>query len=173
MTTSILSPPVPQPAHDVAQPARVSFRQPVSTDGFIDAAWWPRSRDLTVELPPLLDVLWTAAREVTRIGYPFVAWDAAPRRMQIEGRSVRLGGFATGDPLTIRLSGQRGQERIDILVIAPDTDPAVAERALLLASQADDPYRAEEILARAGHDPAISQGLAAPAPTRVLPGQGG
>ena len=40
-------------------------------------------------------------------------------------------------------------DRIDILVIAPDTDPAVAERALLFASEAGNPERAEEILARA------------------------
>lgn len=173
MTTAILSPPTSQPPNRTPQPARISFRQPVSTAGFIDAAWWPRSRDLTAELPPLLDVLWTGAREITRIAYPLAAWDAAPRRMLIEGRSVRLGGFATSDPLTVRLSGLSGQERIDILVIPPDTDPAIAQRALLLASQADDPYRAEEIVARATRDPAIEQGLTASAPAEVLAGPGG
>src|SRR6185437_14781281 len=75
MTTSILSSPVPQPADSAPQPARISFRQPVSATGFIDAAWWPRSCDLTTELPPLLDVLWTAAREITRISYHLSAWD--------------------------------------------------------------------------------------------------
>ena len=65
--------------------ARISFRQPVSTDGYIDAAWWPRSLDLTVELPPLLDVLWTAARDITRITYSIAGWDPAPRRLQRRG----------------------------------------------------------------------------------------
>ena len=132
-----------------AEAARISFRQPVSNSGFIDAAWWPRSRDLTSELPLLLEVLWTAAREINRITYNFAAWDRAPRRMRIEGRTVRLGGFATSDPLTVRLSDAWGAERIDILVIAPNTDPALAQRVLLLASEADSPYQAAEILTRA------------------------
>ena len=132
------------------KPARIRFRQPVSTSGFIDAAWWPRSRDLSAELPPLLDVLWTAVREVTRITYNMAAWDPAPERMRVEGRLVRLDGYATSDPLTVRLSDAWGRERIDVLVIAPATDVAVAGRALLLASEAESPYRAGEILARAG-----------------------
>lgn len=135
------------------QRARIALRQPVSGAGFIDAAWWPRSRDLSTELSPLLDVLWTTGREITRITYNLAAWDAAPRRLRIEGRTVRLGGFATSDPLTVRLSDAWGRERLDLLVIAPGTDPAVAKRALLLAGEADSPYRAAEILDRAA-DPA-------------------
>ena len=152
MTTVQLLPPT-QPTTGVAssseRPARISFRQPVSPDGFIDAAWWPRTLDLTNELPQLMDVLWTASREITRITYNVTAWNPAPRRMKIEGRMVRLGGFATSDTNTVRLSDAWGRERIDILVIAPDTDPAIAERALLIAGQTDNPYRAADILARA------------------------
>ena len=131
------------------QAARISFRQPVAGTGFIDAAWWPRTLDLTAELPLLLDVVFSAGRDINRITYNSTAWQPAPRQMQIEGHKVRLGGFATGDPLTVRLSDAWGRERIDILVIAPDTDPSVADRAMQIASSADDPYRAEEILERA------------------------
>jgi hypothetical protein len=144
----------PESTSDTA--ARISFRQPVSTAGFIDAAWWPRSIDLTSELPALLDVLWTAAREITRITYNLQAWTAAPRRMHIDGRTVRLGGFATSDPLTVRLSDAWGRERVDILVIPPTTDPAIAQRALLLASEADNPHRADDILTRADNPTDIS-----------------
>jgi hypothetical protein len=155
-TAQLLQPADTEPRHSTPErasdtAARISFRQPVSTDGFIDAAWWPRSIDLTTELPALLDVLWTAAREITRITYNTDAWNPAPRRMRIQDRTVRLGGFTTSDPLTIRLSDAWGHERIDILVIPPTTDPAIAQRALLLASQPDSPYRADEILTRAGY----------------------
>jgi len=155
----LLPPSDTEPGRDPAaltEAARISFRQPVSRSGFIDAAWWPRSLDLTLELPPLLDVLWTAGREVIRITYNIAAWDPAPRRMGIEGRTVRLGGFTTGDPVTVTLSDAGGAERIDILVIAPSTDPSLAERILLLASESDSPYRAGEILTRAGY-PAVSR----------------
>jgi hypothetical protein len=133
---------------------RVTFRQPVSTSGFIDAAWWPRSRDLTAELPPLLNLLWDAGREVVRLSYSLAAWDHAPRRIRVEGRTVRLGGFNTSDPLTVELADDWGRERIDVLVLDPNTDPSLAQRALLLASVAENPYRASEILARAA-DPTI------------------
>jgi hypothetical protein len=131
-----------------ATASRVGFRQPVSSAGFLDAAWWPRSRDLAAELPALMTVLWTAGRDVTRVTYNLHAWDTAPRRMQIEGRSVRLGGFASSDPVTVRLSDPWGRERIDVLVIAPDTAPDVAERIFAAVETADNPYRAHEILER-------------------------
>ena len=146
-TVQYLEPAAAPPREDTA--ARISFRQPVSTAGYIDAAWWPRSLDLTAELPSLLDVVWTAARDITRVTYSIAGWDPAPRRLRVEGRMVRLGGFAGGDPLTIRLADAWRSDRIDILVIAPDTDPAVAQRALLFASETGNLEQAEEILARA------------------------
>ncbi len=153
MTTAQLLPPTAQPTEEISpspQPAtRISFRQPVSATGFIDAAWWPRTLDLTAELPPLMDVLWTAGREINRVTYNVAAWDPAPRQMRIENRKIRLGGFATSDLLTVRLSDAWGRERIDILVIAPGTGSAIAERALRIASRAGDPLRAAEILAQA------------------------
>jgi hypothetical protein len=155
---------VPQPSDSVvapAQAARVRFRQPISTAGFIDAAWWPRSLDLTAELPPLFDVLWTADRDITRISYNLAAWSPAPRLLNVNGRRIRLGGFTSSDPLTVRLVDAWGKERIDVLVIAPTTDPAVAERALWLASEADGPYRAGEILARAALPPEATSTSAA------------
>jgi len=129
--------------------ARIRFRQPVSTGGYVDAAWWPRSLDLTAELPALLDVMWTAGREISRVTYSIAGWAAAPRRLQVEGRMVRLGGFAASDPLTIRLADAWGTERIDILVIPPATDPEIAHRALRYASETGNPDRAETTMARA------------------------
>ena len=129
--------------------ARISFRQPVTATGHIDAAWWPRTLDLTAELPALMAVLWTASREVDRVTYNIHAWDHAPRRMRIEGRDVRLGGFDTSDPLTVRLSDAWRRERVDILVIAPETAPAVAEEAFRIAAEDGDPLRADEIMDQA------------------------
>jgi len=138
-----------EPLRDAAHRARIGFRQPVSPTGFIDAAWWPRSRDLAAELPALLDVLWTAGREINRTTYDVHEWGAAPRRMQIEGRTVRLGSFTVGVPDTVTLFDPWGSERVDILVIAPDTEPGLAQRIIDLADQAGSSARAEEILDRA------------------------
>jgi hypothetical protein len=132
--------------------ARIRFRQPVSTAGYIDAAWWPRSLDLAAELPALLDVMWTAAREISRVTYSIAGWAPAPRRLRVEGRMVRLGGFGASDPLTIRLVDAWGSERIDILVIPPATDPEVAQRALCYASETGNPDRPETTMARAASE---------------------
>src|SRR5690349_10875019 len=110
--------------------ARVSFRQPVTSAPHVDAAWWPRSRDLEAELPGLLDVLWTAARDVDRVSYPIDSWLPVPRRLTIEGRRVRLGGFVHQDPSMISLRDAWGAERIDILVIPPDAEPDLAAAAM-------------------------------------------
>ena len=129
--------PAPQPVTDPpnAPTARVSFRQPVTSEPHIDAAWWPRSRDLEAELPALLDVLWTAARDVNRVSYSIDSWLPAPRRVDIEGRRVRLGGFAYQDPAMISLRDTWGADRIDILVVPPDAEAEVAAAAMDLASR--------------------------------------
>jgi hypothetical protein len=143
---------------DADRSARISFRQPVSPSGAIDAAWWPRSADLSRELPELLDVLWTAGREIVHVTYHITAWQPAPRRMTVEGRSVRLGGFDTSDPLTVRLTDSAGRERIDVLVVPPETDPVVADRALRLAGVAESALTASEILLRAATPTATGTG---------------
>jgi hypothetical protein len=129
--------------------ARVAFRQPVSTDGYFDAGWWPRSRDLTRELPGLLDVLWTAAREVTRIGYHLEFWDPAPRKIIIDGRLVRLAGYHYQDPLLLSATNAGNTDRIEFLIIPPLTEPKFAERALQLASAIGQLHTPADLLALA------------------------
>lgn len=130
----------------------MSFRQPVTSEPHVDAAWWPRSRDLEAELPGLLDVLWSAAREVDRVSYPIDSWLPVPRRLTIEGRRVRLGGFTHQDPSMISLRDAWGVERIDILVIAPETEPDLAAAAMTIAGRPGPNERAARMLELAAAD---------------------
>jgi hypothetical protein len=143
------SPSGPIAAAAPALTARVRFRQPVTSEPHVDAAWWPRSRDLQAELPALLEVLWTAGREVTRVSYQRDSWQPVPRRLTISGRAVRLGGFDHQDAALISLYDPWGTERIDTVVIAPETDPAVAERIMDLASRPGRNARPSEMLLEA------------------------
>lgn len=138
-----IAPPPSRPA------ARVSFRQPVTSEPHADAAWWPRSRDLEAELPGLLDVLWTAAREVDRVSYAVNSWLPVPRRLVIDGRRVRLGGFTHQDLSMISLRDAWGAERIDIVVIPPEAEPELAAAAMDLASRSGPNERASRMLERA------------------------
>jgi hypothetical protein len=81
-TAELLPPSDAEPGHELAastNAARISFRQPLSRSGFIDAARWPRSLDLTAERILLLagegDGAYRAEEILTRAGCP----DAGPR----------------------------------------------------------------------------------------------
>ncbi|WAX55094.1 DUF5994 family protein [Jatrophihabitans cynanchi] len=146
--STLLAPPAQQPVTrpPTALAARVSFRQPVTSAPHVDAAWWPRSRDLTAELPGLLEVLWTAARDVDRVSYPVGSWLPVTRRLDIDGRRVRLGGFTHQDPSMISLHDAWGAERIDILVIPPDAEPGLAAAVMVLANRSGPNERASRML---------------------------
>lgn len=132
--------------------SRVSFRQPVTGTGFVDAGWWPRSNDLVEEISALLEVFWTAGRDITRVSYNLDHWLAAPRRVIIEGHRVHLGGYHRQNPLLLSVSDARHNDTIDLLIVAPDTDPERAERLLTLASTSGDDYRPERIFELADLD---------------------
>jgi hypothetical protein len=144
----------PTSAPDVA--ARISFRQPVTEVGVVDAGWWPRSRELRTELPALLDVLWTACRDVNRVTYSLPFWEPAPHRMQVQERVVSLRGRRGQDPALLTLFDSSGREHIDILVVPPEADAPFAERVLQLAGgigSVEPPIRILELAATDRHLP--------------------
>lgn len=129
---------------------RVSFRQPVDRTGSIDAGWWPRSNDLAAELPALLEVLWTAGRDITRITYNIDSWAVAPRRMQIEGNRIRVAGYHQQNPLVITIADARHNDTVDLLIIPFATDSAVAGRLLELAAESGNTHTPEQMMELAG-----------------------
>jgi Family of unknown function (DUF5994) len=147
---------VPEPATPVADltPAhgRLALRQP---DGagtrFVDGGWWPRSLDLTAELPALISAAEAAGyNAVRRVTYHLGGWDSAPRRAAMLGRVIKLSGYRTQVPAAISLVDGSGWDHIDIVVIPPDTDAEAAGRALKMAGEDSDQHRAGEILELAG-----------------------
>ncbi|WP_373281742.1 DUF5994 family protein [Nocardia aobensis] len=60
--------------------------------GSVDGARWPRTTDLVAELSDL-EALGRRAGSIDRIMYSMDAWQPAPRRAMIGGRSVRLDGY--------------------------------------------------------------------------------
>jgi Family of unknown function (DUF5994) len=94
----------------------------------------------------LLEVLWTAGRDINRVLYLLDFWEPAPRHLTLEGRNAWLGGFRRQDPLMVGFVDARERERIDMLLIDPGTEREVALRALALASRADDSEGAQWIM---------------------------
>jgi Family of unknown function (DUF5994) len=146
----------PEAPAAVAVPApadgRLALRQP---DGagtrFVDGGWWPRSLDLTAELPALISAAEAAGYgSVRRVTYHLGGWEAAPRRAAMLGRMIKLSGYRTQVPAAISLVDGSGWDHIDIVVIPPDTDSEIAGRALKMAGDDSDQHRAAAILELAG-----------------------
>jgi len=147
-TFPAINPPEPA-AINTSDGLRLRLRGPGVVGGFVDGGWWPRTRDLSIELPPLLVAMYSAGYDVRRVMYNITAWDRAPRRMTVGGRLVKLGGFHTQNAAAISLVDPSGRQRIDLVVVPPGTDPVIAERALALAGRDGDPRRPAQILERA------------------------
>ncbi|WP_410596524.1 DUF5994 family protein [Amycolatopsis sp. lyj-23] len=133
--------------------------KPATGGGYVDGAWWPRSRDARVEFPGVLAAVRDQVGNVERISYPLGdGWEIAHRKLVVDGRVVRLEGFHSMQADTLALIGTQ-QRRLILLVVAPDTARDDANAALRTAADPDTTAGAEDILAgarHAGSDPATS-----------------
>ena len=142
---------IPRTATESAErTVRVSLKPDGQATGYVDGAWCVGSRDLSTELPPLLAMLAARLGWVERVTYNLTVWEPAPRRLAVNGRVVRLGGFRSQPADTVTVIGRDGQQRLTLLVIPPHTDPATAEQVLARASQPDNAETIETLLAPTG-----------------------
>ena len=131
------------PMRVLRRPARHRVRPPEFTPrlrlkpknrhtGHIDGAWWPRSADLSTELPDLLAVLAIRLGPIPRVVYDQLSWLPAPRRIIVSGRPVQLDSypFELGNTLYI-LGG--ADDMIVLQVIPSSTDAHTAHTALMAA----------------------------------------
>ncbi|MDJ1134892.1 DUF5994 family protein [Streptomyces iconiensis] len=110
----------------------------------IDGAWWPRSRDLTDELPPLLAALEDRWGRITRVTVDSGMWLASSRRMTFGDRVVHLNWSAgMGHRDTVCLLSL-GVGRCDLTVVPPEATAAEAHRALTAASRPEPATVREE-----------------------------
>ncbi|MFE5944748.1 DUF5994 family protein [Streptomyces sp. NPDC056480] len=113
--------------------ARLSLTPKTTLAGLLDGAWWPRSRDLAAEIPPLADALGGRFGRITRITVNPTRWPVVPHKVAVTGHTVHVGWFTEQDPdKMILLSYAVG--RCDLLVIPPDTEPAAAARLMTAAA---------------------------------------
>ena len=132
---------------------RVSLRDGAG-DGSsaFDGAWFPRGRDLGVELPELIAELERRGVRIERFTYSLEAWEPAPRKLVLRDRVVRTGGFRSMDPTLVSLTVD-GDRRLDLLVVPPEADALTGVRALRLAGLKEQSSSAQRVLADAGSRP--------------------
>jgi hypothetical protein len=133
---------------------RVSLRDDAGTEGSgFDGAWWPRTRDLAAEVPELVAELERRGVRIERFTYALDAWEPAPRKLVVNGRVVRTGGFRSMDPQVVCIVWHGGQRRSDLLVVPPETDVLTGARALRLGTRRGLPRSPQMVLAAARSTP--------------------
>ena len=144
-----LAAPAPQLDAGPAPALRLKLKPRGSQAGYVDGSWWPRSRDLTVELPSLTRVLAIRLGRITRVTFPFAAWDIPPHQITADGAMVRLEGFRHQDEYIVHVSGP-DRRRITLLVIPPDATTIAAHDAMMAASGRDNVDQPVDLLVAAG-----------------------
>src|SRR6476620_10557120 len=86
---------LPDEIHRAVKPGTALLRLQTThfREGILDGAWWPRSRDVTAELPALIEVLTAHLGPIMRVGMDTAAWDDVPTRVVVDDRVVHLDSF--------------------------------------------------------------------------------
>ncbi|MDT5329996.1 MAG: hypothetical protein QOF31_1293, partial [Mycobacterium sp.] len=109
---------------------------------------WPRSDDLTHELPDLLAVLSVRLGRIERVMYNVGEWAKAPAKAMLGERAVRLDGYRRQPINTLEVCGvNRG--RILLLVVPPDTNADQAHATMMAAAAPNNHVSTEGLLTAA------------------------
>ncbi|MET9464901.1 DUF5994 family protein [Streptomyces sp. NPDC006544] len=137
---------LPDAIHHAVKPGAALLRLETtqSRQGLLDGAWWPRSRDVTTELPALITALTAHLGPITRVGLDASAWQDVPTRLVIDGRVVHLDADPVGDDTVLVTRGHN--DHFALLVVPPDTTADAAREAMARAVRADNITQASQIL---------------------------
>jgi hypothetical protein len=120
----------------------------------LDGGWWPRSTDPVAELPGLVLAIEKLHGPVTHLVLSSEGWDAHPRRLNVAGRILRLGYFTSQSP-SLLTALCRDNERVDLLVVAPETADVTADAAMAVAASSGNLVHAPQILRAVGAAKAV------------------
>lgn len=118
--------------------------------GPLDGAWWPHSRDLVAEAGQLVADFPDEVGRVSRLVFSTPDWDQPgdgprPRRLQTARGTVKIGTFPRDDTHVVVLTLSTHQ-RVVVLVVPPDTDPARAAEVMERAATVTNTDTADTLL---------------------------
>jgi hypothetical protein len=110
-----------EPVEPVEPLARLTLMPAGTGPQRLDGTWWPRSHDLTRELPGLLSALEERWPHITRVTVSRSMWRVGPAQLPLNGRVLRINrSDVTHSPNAICLLSY-GVGRCDLLVVPPGT----------------------------------------------------
>jgi len=116
---------------------RLRLKPKAERDGYIDGAWWPRSDELTAELPDLLAVLSIGLGPVWRVVYDPACWSRAPQQMTVGNHTVRLDTYRFERWNTMFVFGR--DSGLIVLRVIPSATAEGTARAALMATVNPEP----------------------------------
>ncbi|MFD8825588.1 DUF5994 family protein [Streptomyces sp. NPDC059605] len=145
---------LPDEVHRAVGPGTALLRLETtgSRQSLLDGAWWPRSRDVKREIPPLVTALTEHLGPITRVGLDASAWNGIPTRLVVDERVVHLDSFPVGDDTILITRGDN--DHFSLMVVPPDTTPEAARTAMARAVHSGNVTQAAEILLAALSHPA-------------------
>ena len=137
------------PAHGYASTVHFARRRDLRRrhNPNVDAAWWPRSSDLTAELPHLLQAAQDSGFHATGVSYRLDdGWTAPPDQLWFSGRKVKVSGYHNHHRDMITLIDGISHERLQVVVVPAETPPILARRALRIAVVHTEPIQGTDLL---------------------------
>ncbi|GHH59471.1 hypothetical protein GCM10018781_02710 [Kitasatospora indigofera] len=128
-------------------PLRLSLTPDGARAGRLDGAWWPRSRDLLLELPSLAAEIDKRWGRVTRITVNPAQWPTVPPRIPVAGHTVHVGWFTTEQDEHMIMVCSYAPRRLNLLVVPPATDAVDAARMMSEAAASANVRTASALLA--------------------------
>jgi hypothetical protein len=109
------------------------LKSKATKNGYVDGAWWPRTDDLTAELPDLFAVLSVRLGRIDRLLYNLEEWARPPATITSDGWAVHLDGYRYQPANSIDVHGLN-RSTITLLVVPPHTDPVDAHETMMAAA---------------------------------------
>jgi len=108
---------------------RLALCERDDTRAAVDGAWWPKSLDLSSELPDLLAVFGLWIGTVHRVVYDPSGWSPAPTRIIRGSEMVSLNPYRLVFSDTIYLMGTHSRDAV-LFVVSPSSSEEEARRLL-------------------------------------------
>jgi hypothetical protein len=109
-------------ASNERRPLRLQLNSTMG-DGTQDGTWWPQTRDLSIELPDLVDNFPEGYGQVDRIVVARPDWDTAPRQVRVRRGPLEVGPGPRDIAHQILLSMSTRRE-IALVVTPPERPPS-------------------------------------------------
>ncbi len=135
-----------QRQHRPEHTPRLRLKRKAPIAGSVDGAWWPHSNDLPAELHDLVAVLSVRLGSVSRVTYNLAEWDTPPRKIRVDGQTVRLDGYHRQPTHTVGILDVHGGEII-LLVVPAQTGADEAHSVMMAAAAPDNTSTVDSLLA--------------------------